>query len=195
MPKLLTQEVIFSAEKRPVFGWNGGRCLIGMAAGFTSESAVDSTVQEKAITFPTDAKLMHRARERLVRLVKKHGIGLRQSYARVGKFALIKHQRYAHAKQMGLSNRRWDVKHVIASRRRCRVHGCLRGRHQSPHDGAPRTSLQCGRRTLLRQRCNPISGMARLTSRQGRLRRSDPERYSQDFMLWRLHFDQRTHRS
>lgn len=27
---------------------------------------------------------------------------------------------------MGLSNRRWDVKHVIASRRRCRVHGCLR---------------------------------------------------------------------
>lgn len=39
------------------------------------------------------------------------------------------------------------------------------------------TSLQCGRRTLLRQRCNPISGMARLTSRQGRLRRSDSERY------------------
>ena len=38
-------------------------------------------------------------------------------------------------------------------------------------------SLQCGRRTLLRQRCNPISGMARLTSRQGRLRRSDSERY------------------
>src|SRR3954462_9623773 len=29
---------------------------------------VDTTVQEKAITFPTDAKLMHRARERLVRL-------------------------------------------------------------------------------------------------------------------------------
>ncbi|ESY79528.1 hypothetical protein X740_16485 [Mesorhizobium sp. LNHC221B00] len=29
------------------------------------------------------------------------------------------------------------------------------------------TSLQCGRRTLLSQRCNPISGMARLTSRQG----------------------------
>lgn len=39
------------------------------------------------------------------------------------------------------------------------------------------TSLQCGRRTLLSQRCNPISGMARLTSRQGRLRRSDSEGY------------------
>ncbi|RJT40400.1 hypothetical protein D3227_10560 [Mesorhizobium waimense] len=30
-----------------------------------------TTVQEKAITFPTDAKLMHRARERLVKLAKK----------------------------------------------------------------------------------------------------------------------------
>lgn len=38
-------------------------------------------------------------------------------------------------------------------------------------------SLQCGRRTLLRQQCNPISGMARLTSWLGRLRRSDSERY------------------
>src|SRR5262249_51950015 len=33
------------------------------------------------------------------------------------------------------------------------------------------TSLQCGRRTLLSQQCNSISGMARLTSRQGHLRR------------------------
>jgi IS5 family transposase len=60
---------------------------------------IDTTVQEKAITFPTDAKLMHRARERLVRLAQKHGLTLRQSYARVGKRTLIQHQRYAHAKQ------------------------------------------------------------------------------------------------
>ncbi|MDX8480746.1 IS5 family transposase [Mesorhizobium sp. VK24D] len=66
---------------------------------------VDTTVQEKAITFPTDAKLMQRARERLVKLAKKHGVMLRQSYARVGKFALIKHQRYAHAKQFKRANR------------------------------------------------------------------------------------------
>ncbi|BCG76076.1 hypothetical protein MesoLj113a_72340 [Mesorhizobium sp. 113-1-2] len=66
---------------------------------------VDTTVQEKAITFPTDAKLMHRARERLVKLARKHGIALRQSYARVGKIALIKHQRYAHAKQFKRANR------------------------------------------------------------------------------------------
>jgi IS5 family transposase len=66
---------------------------------------VDTTVQEKAITFPTDAKLMHRARERLVRLAQKTGIVLRQSYARVGKLALIKQQRYAHAKQFRRANR------------------------------------------------------------------------------------------
>lgn len=49
--------------------------------------------------FPTDAKLLHRARERLVRLAKEKGVILRQSYARVGKHALIRHQRYAHAHQ------------------------------------------------------------------------------------------------
>ena len=69
------------------------------------EAVVDTTVQEKAITFPTDAKLCHRARERLVRLAKRHGVRLRQSYARVGKFALIKHQRYAHAKQFKRAGR------------------------------------------------------------------------------------------
>jgi IS5 family transposase len=66
---------------------------------------VDTTVQEKAITFPTDAKLMHRARERLVRLAQKHGVMLRQSYVRVGKIALIQHQRYAHAKQFKRANK------------------------------------------------------------------------------------------
>jgi transposase, IS5 family len=60
---------------------------------------IDTTVQEKAIAFPTDAKLLHRAREHLVRLAKRHGVSLRQSYARVGKRALIQYQRYAHAKQ------------------------------------------------------------------------------------------------
>lgn len=66
---------------------------------------VDTTVQEKAIAFPTDARLMHTARERLVRLAKKAGVDLRQSYTRVGKHALIAHQRYAHAEQFNRANR------------------------------------------------------------------------------------------
>jgi len=70
-----------------------------------SKVIVDTTVQEKAIAFPTDAKLMHRARERLARLARRHGVGLRQSYERIGKHALIAHQRYAHAKQFKRANK------------------------------------------------------------------------------------------
>ncbi len=60
---------------------------------------VDTTVQPKAITFPTDAKLLYRAMIRLVKLAKKYAITLRQSYVRVGKKALIMAGRYGHAKQ------------------------------------------------------------------------------------------------
>src|SRR5271154_1252307 len=66
---------------------------------------VDTTVQPKAVMFPTDAKLLNRARERLVRLANKLGLELRQSYRRVGKLVLIKHQRYAHAHQFKRANR------------------------------------------------------------------------------------------
>ena len=70
-----------------------------------SKVIVDTTVQEKAVTFPTDAKLANRAREKLVKLAKKHGLELRQGYPRVGKLALMKHQRYAHAKQFKRARR------------------------------------------------------------------------------------------
>ncbi len=66
---------------------------------------VDTTVQEKAITFPTDAKLLNRARVMLVKLAKTHGVNLRQGYPRVGKLALMKYQRYAHAKQWNRAGR------------------------------------------------------------------------------------------
>ncbi|QQO22403.1 IS5 family transposase [Bradyrhizobium diazoefficiens] len=70
-----------------------------------SEVIVDTTVQPKNVTFPTDAKLLNRAREKLVRLAQHQGVRLRQSYARVGKLALIQHQRYAHAKQFKRAKR------------------------------------------------------------------------------------------
>lgn len=71
----------------------------------TRRVIVDTTVQPKNVMFPTDAKLIHRARERLVKLAKKAGLDLRQTYVRVGKRALIRHQRYAHAKQFKRANR------------------------------------------------------------------------------------------
>jgi transposase, IS5 family len=64
-----------------------------------SRVIIDTTVQPKNITFPTDAKLMNRAREKLVKLAARLDVKLRQSYARIGKLTLIKHQRYAHARQ------------------------------------------------------------------------------------------------
>jgi IS5 family transposase len=70
-----------------------------------SRVIADTTVQPKNVMFPTDSKLLNGAREKLARLTQRHGVALRQSYARVGKFALIKHQRYAHAKQFERANR------------------------------------------------------------------------------------------
>jgi IS5 family transposase len=60
---------------------------------------VDTTVQAKAITFPTDAKLLHAAIKGLNRLANKCGVRLRQSYLRIAKHAAMMAGRYAHAKQ------------------------------------------------------------------------------------------------
>jgi IS5 family transposase len=59
----------------------------------------DTTVMEKAITHPTDSKLLNRARGKLVALAKKHGLNLRQSYTRVGRAAFSQSCRYGHAGQ------------------------------------------------------------------------------------------------
>ena len=61
---------------------------------------VDTTVQEKAITFPTDAKLFYKMREKLVDAAAHRLIPLRQSYVRVGKKSLRMQYQYRHAGQM-----------------------------------------------------------------------------------------------
>jgi len=66
---------------------------------------VDTTVQEKAVAFPTDARLYHKARSALVRASKRIGLPLRQSYERVSKLALAKNGRYAHARQPARARR------------------------------------------------------------------------------------------
>ena len=80
----------------------GGMKTKPMQLGEVTEVVVDTTVQEKAVTFPTDAKLVDRTR---VRLPKACGVRLRQAYTRVGKRALIKHQRYAQVRQFKGANR------------------------------------------------------------------------------------------
>jgi len=61
---------------------------------------VDTTVQEKAITYPTDAKLYARAIRNLGKEARRHGIPLRQSFARKAPETLLRVNRYAKAKQM-----------------------------------------------------------------------------------------------
>src|SRR4051794_12790767 len=48
---------------------------------------IDTTVQPKAVTHPTDSKLLQRGIEILARLAQRHGIRLRQSYLRVARRA------------------------------------------------------------------------------------------------------------
>src|SRR6266436_337872 len=67
--------------------------------------AVDTTVQEKAIAHPTDARLTHRAIEKLVALAQRKGVDLRQSYLRVAKRAAIMVGRYTHAHQFKRARR------------------------------------------------------------------------------------------
>jgi transposase, IS5 family len=67
--------------------------------------AVDTTVQEKAIAHPTDARLCHRAIDKLGDLAKREGIALRQSYRRVAKRAAIMVGRYTHAHQFKRARR------------------------------------------------------------------------------------------
>jgi IS5 family transposase len=66
---------------------------------------VDTTVLEKAIAFPTDARLYHKMRVKLVAEARRLNLPLRQTYLRTGKVALIMVGRYAHARQMKRSNK------------------------------------------------------------------------------------------
>ena len=57
-------------------------------------------MQTKAVRYPTDARLYHRCRERLVKAARREGLVIKQSYRHVGKRLLLASSRYAHARQM-----------------------------------------------------------------------------------------------
>jgi IS5 family transposase len=60
---------------------------------------VDSTVQEKAVAYPTDSKLLETARSKMVEFSKANGSELKQNYAKEGLLLGYKAGRYAHARQ------------------------------------------------------------------------------------------------
>lgn len=88
---------------------------------------IDTTVQEKNITHPTDSKLYHRAITKLAKAAKDRGIKLRQTYVRVAKKAAVRVSRYAHARQFKrmrrqLKKMRTWLGRVIRDIRRKTVH-------------------------------------------------------------------------
>ena len=74
---------------------------------------VDTTVQPKAVTHPTDSKLIQRGVEILGRLARQHGVTLRQSYTRVSTRArrevarLIHRGRHREAERVVRRMRTW----------------------------------------------------------------------------------------
>jgi IS5 family transposase len=79
---------------------------VGLVTGTIKEKdlvqvTVDTTVQEKAITFPTDTKLCHKAREELLKTAEQHAVPIRQSYLRKSKEALFLANKYMAARQTG----------------------------------------------------------------------------------------------
>src|SRR3979411_883793 len=66
---------------------------------------VDTTVQPKAIAHPTDARLCHRALEKLVDLAQRNEVKLRQSYRRAAKRAGTTVGGYTHAQQSKRASR------------------------------------------------------------------------------------------
>ena len=63
------------------------------------EVLIDSTVQEKNITYPTDAKLHKRIIEKVNKIAKQEGILLRQTYTRTLKQLMIDQRFHNHPKR------------------------------------------------------------------------------------------------
>ncbi len=89
----------------------GETIKVGLQSGTVSKRdlgqvTVDTTVQEKAVHFPTDVRLCHKARHELVALAREENVVLRQSYIRKSKNAVFMANRYMAARQMNRARRK-----------------------------------------------------------------------------------------
>lgn len=76
-----------------------GKCAGAVKGNDLNRVTVDTTVMEKNIAHPTDARLYETARHKLVGLAREAGIGLRQNYNRLAPWLAGQVGRYAHARQ------------------------------------------------------------------------------------------------
>ena len=80
------------------------------------EVLIDSTVQEKNITYPTDAKLHKRIIEKVNKIAKQEGITLRQTYTRTLKQLMIDQRFHNHPKRRKKANAALRKIRTIAGR-------------------------------------------------------------------------------
>ncbi len=86
--ELLLRETIQAAERAKV-----------VEARSYDKLIVDTTVEEKAIAYPTDSNLLDGVRRKLVELARDANLTLRQNYNREAPRLAIQTSRYAHARQ------------------------------------------------------------------------------------------------
>ncbi len=108
-------ELVFQTEKpfdptdfihfRNRIGKDGAEKLLKVSIELFGKQAqekevlLDSTVQEKNITYPTDAKLHKRIIDKVNKIAKKEGITLRQTYTRTLKQLMIDQRFHNHPKR------------------------------------------------------------------------------------------------
>ncbi|RQU47816.1 transposase, partial [Burkholderia cenocepacia] len=107
---------------------------------------VDSTVQEKAIAFPTDSRLLEVARAKLVQLARRAGLTLKQTYEREGKRLRRRAGGYAHAKQYKRLRRVLKRQRTRDKGKLCALHApeveCIgKGKARQPYEFGVEASL------------------------------------------------------
>lgn len=107
---------------RDRIGPDGGEKLLATSIALHGERAkekevvLDTTAQEKAITFPTDAKLHAKVIKAARRIAAKDGIALRQSYARTVPKLLQAQRGWRHPRTRGLARKAARRLKTIAGR-------------------------------------------------------------------------------
>jgi IS5 family transposase len=97
---------------------------------------VNTTVQTKAIRFPTDARLYLRMRERLVKVARAEGLTIKQSYKHVGRCLPMQSSRSAHARQMKRASLHAQAEDAVGAR-------CSRDRTASYRAGGEVSQITC----------------------------------------------------
>jgi transposase, IS5 family len=103
---------------------------------------VDTTVQEKNITHPTDSKLLETARAKLVQVAQGHGVELKQTFAKEGRRLGFKAARYAHARQFRRMRAQIRRQRTIVARLAREIERKFTDQLSTPAPGALATAVQ-----------------------------------------------------